>query len=189
MSGVKPEEKDFFKKGHEGHRLIQDHVAGIKKHEFLEHITEHFSIVEKVDFDKDCKFTMTIRGYEFIGFFDGKNPENKRFLEIKLSSTPWSLGKFKDSIQRKVYALAEPTYTKAVLITGSLEPVEWKTNKLKVFELGLTQKDRDEALDWINKGLDIFEAGDFNGGLDENGRCTDRFCPWGQACFFKHDRN
>ena len=187
MMKIQPEQYDYFTAGKEGHRIIQDHVAGIKKDPRLAFLTEVFPIVERRDFDPDCKFKMEIRGYDFIGFYDGKDPAYKRFLEIKLSSSPWTLGKFKDAIQRKIYALAEPTYTEAMLITGSLKPDEWIITKPKIMTVDLTKADRDEAMQWINEGIDIFENGDFNGGLDENGRCNlGRGCPWGDACHFKH---
>lgn len=186
MMGKKKPWVEAFRKGKEGHRIIQDHVAGIKKDPRIEYLTEVFPIVETCDFDPNCKFELRIRGYSFIGFLDLQDPANRRYGEIKLSSNPWSLGKYKDSIQRKIYAMAYPQYERGILITGTLNPDEWKHTKLKVMEMSLTEKDRQEAMEWINRGLDIFEEGDFNGGLDpETGRCADSRCPYGQNCHFR----
>lgn len=186
MMGKKKPWAIYFDQGKDGHRIIQDHVAGIKKDPRIDYLTETFPIVEKTAFDPDCKFEMRIRGYSFIGFLDLQDPEKRRFGEIKLSGTPWSLGKFRDAVQRKIYALAHPEYETGVLITGRLDPNEWATTKLKVMEMPLTAKDREEAMEWINAGIDVFEAGDFNGGLDpETGRCADSRCPYGQNCHFR----
>ena len=185
MMGIKVPENESMRLGKLNQRIIQEHVSGFKKDPRISYLTAEFSVVEKRDFDEDTKFTLNLFGYEIIGFFDGKSPEDKRSLEIKLSSSPWSMGKFKDSIQRKIYTLAEPNYTESTLITGSLHPEEWEQNKLKFFVIKNTEKDKEDALKWIKEGILIFENGDFNGGLDEEGRCTDPWCPWGNACHFK----
>lgn len=184
-----------MKAGGKYQRIIQRHVSNEERDSRIEYIEEFFPIVERKNFDPDCKFEIDVKGYKVIGYFDGKNPQEKKSLEIKLSGglegrapTPWTLGKFKKSIQRKIYVLAEPTYTKSVIITGSLDPDHWDKpfTKLKVREVDNTQKDMDEALEWLTKGIEVFENGDYNGGLDENGRCTlGRMCPWGDACHFK----
>ena len=176
---------EAFKLGKEGHRIIQDHIGGIKADPRLEYLTEKFSIVEKTDFDPATKFNIRVKGYSVIGYLDAHDPEGKKIGEIKLSSSPWSQGKYRESPQRKIYALAFPQYTKGILITGQKEPEKWATDHLKVRELDLTAKDREEALAWLTKGIEIFEEGDFNGGLDEEGRCTDNRCPYGNNCHFR----
>lgn len=186
MMGKKKPWIEAFKQGKDGHRIIQDHVAGIKKDPRIEYLTESFPIVETKDFDENCKFELRVNGYLIIGYLDLQDPDNHRYGEIKLSSNPWSLGKYKESPQRKIYSLAFPQYTKGILITGPLDPNTWATDKLRVLELSLTQKDRDEALEFIKKGIAIFESGDFNGGLDpETGRCIDSRCPYGKNCHFR----
>jgi len=193
--GIKVPHRDYFDKGKEGHRVIQDHVSGRKKDERIAWLTEEFPIVEKRDFDPDCKFDISIGGYSIIGFLDLQDPAKKRYGEIKLSGVPWSLGKYKDSIQRKIYSLAFPQYKTGMLITGPFDPNQWKQREvegekmsdLKVMEWPLTEQDRKEATEWIKKGLAIFEAGDFNGGLDpDTGRCIDRGCPYMENCHFKN---
>lgn len=199
---IKPEERWYFTEGKDGHRIIQDHIGGIKKDPRLAFLEERFSQVEERDFDEKMKFTLNIDGYKIIGFADAKDPlgSPKRIGEIKLSSTLWTIKKYQDSIQRKIYSLAFPDYPLSVLITGSRNPNEWcqwagipgesdplpKKNKFALFDVPNTEKDKKDAEKWIKEGLAIFEAGDFNGGLDENGRCISRDCPWGANCHFKN---
>lgn len=185
----------YFTAGTEGHRIIQDHVAGIKERLELAHIQKKYPIVETKKFDEKTKFTIYVEGYEFIGFYDGLNDQELDMLEIKLSSNPWSLQKFRDSIQRKIYGLSKPNYKTATLITGTLKPEEWNGNHKipmlrtnpSVMSLPFTDAERKEAQEWIVKGIRVFENGDFNGGLDENGRCTlGRMCNYGDNCHFKN---
>jgi hypothetical protein len=186
MLKVKQEDRSYFRAGHEGHKIIQDHVAGRKRDDRINYLVDTFPITEAVDFDTNCKFSIQVGGYEVIGYLDGDDPENKRFLEIKLSGSPWSMMKFQRAMQRKIYGLAKPNYTNSVLLTGSLDPNDWTRNKIKRYVVPITDKDREEAVAWIKSGIAIFENGDFNGGLDENGRCTDPGCPWGRNCHFKN---
>lgn len=183
MMGIKKPDYGYFKEGKEGHRIIQDHIGGIKPYSKIEYLTERFSIVEEKEFDPRCKFEIFIDGYSIIGFLDARDEKEKKIGEIKLSSSPWSQGKFRSSPQRKIYALAHPECERSILITGSRNPDEWDTNKLIIRELQITKKDREEAEEWIKKGLQIFENGDFTGGLDENGRCIDPRCPYGNNCY------
>lgn len=179
--GIPVPDYPFLKAGKKAHRIIQDHVAGIKKDDRLSHIDIEFPIVEKVDFDPECKFEMDLNGeYKLRGYIDGLDPDNKRFLEIKTSSTPWSMGKFKRAMQRKVYALALREYEEAYIITGSKDPTEWEKNPPKLYSMKLTKEDRDDARDWIIKGIEILNSGDFTGGLDEDGRC--------EGCFWNMPR-
>ena len=194
MMGIKKPYRDYFVKGTEDHRIIQNHVSGRKRDPRIDWLKERFAIVEKRDFDPDCKFEIKIRGYSIIGYLDLQDPEHHRYGEMKFSSHPWSLGKFQKSMQRKLYSLARPEYDKAVLITGPFDPNLWvqrevageMTSELKVMELPITKQDRIDAEEWVNKALDIFEAGDFTGGLDENGRCIDRGCPYMENCHFRN---
>lgn len=175
----------FLTEGKEAHRIIQGHVSGKKKDKRLAHIEIHFPIVEEKDFDERCKFSFNVtgkdEGYEIFGFIDGLDPDNKRFLEIKTSSTPWSMTKFRDAMQRKLYSLALLDYKEAYLITGKKDPEKWSNGDLpKVYSLKITKKDRDGAKAWIADAIARLEMGDFGGGLDDNGKCT--------GCFWNMDR-
>lgn len=185
----------YFTAGKEGHRIIQDHVSGIKLNPKLGHIQKKYPLVETKDFDEKMKFSLTIEDYEFIGFYDGLNDQELDMLEVKLSGNPWSLQKFKNSMQRKIYGLSKPKYKTATIITGGLKPEEWngdhpnemlRTNP-SVMSLPFTDAERKEAMEWIIAGIRVFENGDFSGGLDENGRCTlGKFCNYGKNCHFQN---
>lgn len=179
--GVPVPDYPFLKEGKEAHRIIQDHVSGKIKNEFLKHIEINFPVVEEKDFDERCKFTIPIGDkYLVSGFIDGIDIKNNRFLEIKTSSKPWSMTQFRDAMQRKIYALSNPKFKEAYIITGSKNPEIWEKEPPKMYSIPLTKKDRDEALDWIRGGILILESGKFTGGLDESGHCT--------GCFWNMDR-
>lgn len=190
MSGIKPEVTIYMTGGQLGHRLIQDHISGRKIIPGVE-IKPTFPIVEEKPFDERCKFSIKIGEYEIIGFKDGMNPEERSMAEIKLSGNPWSMLKFQKSPQRKIYALSDPKLLVAYLITGGIDPETWVKTEgkeykpLKTYKVQVTDKDRQDGTDWIMAGIKLFEIGDFTGGLDENDRCTDRWCSWGKNCQFK----
>jgi len=197
MMGLKPEEREYWKAGKAAHDIIQKHISGKELDARLAHIEDRFPIVEERDFDPRCKFDFSLDDwanptgftpsgeYNIIGFYDGLDPENKRFLEIKTSSSPWSVGKFKNSFQRKTYSLASPEFTESILITCRKDPELWELEKPKRFTVPITDLDRVEALGWIIAGIRIIESGDFTGGLDEDGRCTNPYCYYGCNCQFK----
>jgi len=194
MMGLQPEEREEWKQGKEAHAIIQAHVSGKKIDDRLSHIKYIFPIVEEKDFDERCKFEIPIKfgvndkvvnSYKVIGYFDGLDIENHRFLEIKASDPVWSLIKFQNSIQRKLYAFANAQITEAVLITCSKYPDRWSQEPPKVFSVPLTPQDKSEAVKWLLGGIQIIESGKFDGGLDENGICRDKFCYFGNNCSFK----
>ena len=177
----------YMTDGQAGHNIIQGHVSKKNPDPRIKYIKDYFPIVEEKRFDERCKFSFEIEGYEMIGFFDGLNNEKKTDLEIKLTATtPWNLMRFQNSLQRKIYKMARPDLVKSVLITGSTNPELWKTQKLKRFEVSATPQDAIDAKAWILAGIKVLEDGDYNGGLDEDGRCNLFRCPWGNKCHFKN---
>lgn len=184
MMGLKPEDKWYYHEGKEAHRIIQDHVSGIKLDPRLSHIQKKFPIVEKVDFDPYCKFEFEVEGIKVIGFHDGRDKDYTKFLEIKSSSTPWSLGKFQKSMQRKLYGLANKNFKESYLITCKRKPEEWDDTKPKLFKVPVTNEDRKEATEWIIEALERIKAGQLAGGL-EDGKCNDSWCYYGKNCQFK----
>jgi len=182
--GYEQPDNIYFQEGKICHRIIQDHVARIKTDKALKHILVHFPIVEVVDFDPQCKFSFKVGDHIFRGFYDGLDWKNKRFLEIKSSSTLWTVGKFQQAIQRKIYALANPILEEAYLITCSRKPSDWTTQLPKVFKVPLTNQDREEALTWIKDSIKMIEAGEFTSDLVD-GKCVDPRCYWGANCQFK----
>lgn len=185
MMGIPQPDRVWFKEGRKAHRIIQDHISGKKPHEHLKHIDLTVPVVEETDFDIRCKFSFTIAGYLIRGYYDGLDLENNRFIEIKTSSSGnWSIGKFQKAPQRKIYGLSNDRFKESVLITGHRKPVKWKSNKLKVYIVPVTEEDREEARQWIEQGIKILESGDFTSDLVD-GKCTDPYCYWGENCQFK----
>lgn len=183
--GLKPEDRPYFKRGRAAHRIIQDHVSGVRLDDRLAHINYKFPIVETVDFDPKCKIFVPVdKNYAVRGYVDGHDPVNRRFLEIKTGV--WSIGKYQNSFQRKIYSLGLPSYTESIMVTGEWDPNAWKMAPPKVYIVPSTPKDRQEAMDWIIGGINIIEKGDFSGGLDAGGVCTNPYCYYGVNCHFKH---
>lgn len=187
--GIPVPDYDFLKEGTEAHRLIQDHVSGKTKHKSLSHIEINFPIVEEISDEKDpgywnakekCKFSRLVGDkYEIYGYVDGLDVKNKRFLEIKSSSSPWSMVKFRDAMQRKLYAWALSDYQEAYLITGKKDPALWEKEPPKLYSMKITKQDIQEAKEWIEEGIMILESGNFKKGLDEEGFCEG--CFWNMA--------
>lgn len=195
ISGVEQPTNEHMTAGKIGHGIIQRHVSGVEIREDLSHIKFTFPIVEKTDFDPDCKFEVLFEGHTIFGFVDGLDPKNKRTLEIKLSYNPWSLQKFKDSPQRKIYGWAlnawnmttcgiTGNYEEAILITGDTNPDQWKYRQIKVARVPFTKQDYREAEEYITKSFDIIKSGDFLTDLVD-GKCVDPRCYWGERCMYK----
>ena len=189
MYGLKSEDKAIYHEGKLAHDTIQGHVSGKRPHPDLVHIEYTFPIVEEVDFDRRCKFEFPVlhrdNNYNMIGFFDGLDKANGRYLEIKSSSSPWSLQKFQSLIQRKIYALSDPLLKEAICISATRDIEAWKMSPPKVFVVPVTEQDRKDAMKWILEGIKVLESGKYDGGLDENGKCVDRWCYFGVNCQFK----
>lgn len=200
MMGYKPEDKWYYHAGKEAHDIVQRHVSGVEKHPHLKHIKEVFPIVETRDFDPACMFEFNFnkalekneltptdleQEYHVIGFYDGRDNLYTKFLEIKSSSNPWSLMKFQKSFQRKIYVLSNENIKNCYLITGQKEPEKWKKDPPKTYSVPATKKDKIDALAYIYDAVRVIQSGEFKGGLDENGKCTDPYCYFGCNCQFK----
>jgi len=184
MMGLVPEERLEWNEGKEGHKVVQLHLCGKKTDKRLSHIKYSFPIVEEKDFDERCKFEFQINNYQFIGYYDGLNRKDKRVVEIKLSSNPWSLMQFQNLIQRKIFSLAN-VWKETICITGYRDMKLWKDNPLKYFTVPTTKKDEQDAANWILSGIEVLESGNFKGGLNEFGKCTDPRCYFGANCNFR----
>lgn len=185
MEKIKQPANPIFETGHRLHRIMQDYLCGDTHVETLSHITHRFPIVEKVDRDPETKFTIPINeNYNVIGYLDGINYFNHTYLEIKTGEKMWPITRFIKSPQRKIYALAHPELTHGILVTAISDDSQWSTQPPKVYEVELTQKDRDEAMEWIMGGIKIVDEGKFDGGLGPDGKCIGYMCNWGKACKF-----
>lgn len=127
----------------------------------------------------------SISKYWVHGYIDADNPEEKKFGEIKSAGTMWSIGDFVRSNQRRVYAWVKEDYKWMIGITAIKYDDKWSETPPKSYPIPLTQKDREQALKWIWDAVALIEKGSFKGGLDENGKCTLKFCNYGDNCAFK----
>lgn len=195
MGAVVPE-NIYLKEGKAGEIIITGHLSGKKADKRIEYLDLSFPIVEEKQFDDRLRFkkTITVDGIEYLiqGFADGLNPKVSTRLEVKLSSTPWSLGRFEKSYQRKMYIwLDNGKYKTDYLITGLRDPNTWATQKLQVSRIQTTPKDGQDAFEWVMKGIErlknakeIMASGDKSTGLVD-GRCISPFCLYGVNCQFK----
>ncbi len=184
-------DNEFFKRGREVHKIIQGHISNKKPNEILLQIKElqnigSFPIVEERNFDPRCKVIISINEkYEVIMLYDALDPDNLRFGEIKAWGKMWTVGQFQSSMQRKMYVLGKPTFTKALLITALPDPKQWLEENPRVFTIPATEQDKKDAEKYIEDAIKVIEGGVFKGGLDENGKCTNRFCYFKENCQFK----
>lgn len=185
--GLKVLDNEYFRRGKEAHKIIQEHVSGKVLCKDLGHIEYKFPIVETVDFDPNCKVEFPIDDkYKMIGFFDGINYETGQTLEIKTSDKPWSIGKFNELMQRRVYSYALNGKVKEnILIWAHFDPKKWPINPPKKFSIQVIPEDSVKLMEWIKGAIKIIESGDFKGGLDLDGVCRDKFCLYGSNCQFK----
>lgn len=196
--GVQVPDYGYFAEGKNCHRIIQDHVSGIKEDERLAHIPLKFELVEEIDRDPKMEFSFDIadmaekvlgfrpqlsKRYVFHGFRDGLKEDYSAMLEIKSSSTLWSVGQFLKALQRKCYGL-DDRLKEAYLITCPRTPETWNKTNTKYFKIPFTHKDQVDAIEWILAGVGVLEQGDFTGGL-EDGVCTMPRCSYGHNCQFK----
>ncbi len=189
--GAEVPDNEFFKRGRETHTLIQKHLSQKELNETLLKHKEFinigkFPIVEERKFDPRCKVVIKINEkYEVVMYYDALDPEHLRFGEIKAWGEMWTVGKFQSSKQRKIYVLGNPTFKEAVCITAVPFPDKWEEEVPKVFNIPSTEQDKKDAEKYIEESIKVIEGGVFKGGLDENGKCTNRFCYYKENCQFK----
>jgi hypothetical protein len=200
ISGVEQPESHYLVEGRNAHRIMQDHVSGKQFHKGFAHIKHEFNVVEDVDFDPKCKFSVFVdsefnrvdieeeAAHEIYGYIDGLNSliehNPTKMLEGKFSSSPWSASKYKKDAQRKIYGWAVPSLQEAILITGKRRPEEWDTHKIKTAKVVFTEQDHREAVEYMKFAVDKIQSGDLLSDLVD-GRCTDPRCYWGENCMYK----
>jgi hypothetical protein len=156
LSGLKTFSTTFFEEGKEIHRIISDSVSGKTPHPLLKDIP-NFPIVEKVDFDPAIKFEFDVNDkYYMIGFVDGLTNEKDQILEIK-SGKSWSAGDFNRLMQWRIYAMGIPTAKKVWLVNTPRDEKIWMPETIKIYNADITPKHKEEAMNFINKGIAIIE--------------------------------
>jgi hypothetical protein len=171
MMGLPKKEFEFLKEGRAVQNVLLPHMAGVKLDHRLtkrEKADSRFKLpkvelYEKVDFDPDVKRYFDVNDkYSFIVFTDGLNLTDKFRVEVKSSSSAWTLGKVRELVQRKIQGIAFPETDHSYLVSAArdLNLPGWEFS-IKSFPAGDTDKDREEAWKWIMDGVKILEKGDF----------------------------
>lgn len=195
INKVQYPETESMRLGKELHRQVQEHFLGKRIIEELSDFEYKFPIVEEKDFDERCRFFLKIDAdFSVQGFVDGKNPSIKDILEMKfVREKLWGVSDFNNTYQKKLIALCMPEYKRLVGFTAVMPQQKpdssfdfsiWKVNKPKTYPIEFTQQDRDEAMVWLKKAVQIIVEGNFDGGLVD-GVCVNRFCTYGKFCMFK----
>lgn len=154
----------YFHTGREGHQIIQKHISNAKKDPRLTELLKglKFPAVEMRDFDPNMKFSIKFGNDEFIGFLDARNDQLKIYSDIKISTTLWTLKKFMDLMQRKVYQLAYPGYSfLGITATPDLESVY-------TVPIPNRPKDAEVAREWIVAGIKAINESKFEANPDAN---------------------
>lgn len=155
--GLKTFSSPAMEEGKIAHQVIQKHCSGVIPLPILRNIPS-FSIVEEKEWDERLKIKFDINEkYGFHGWVDGLEPSRKDFLEIKSSGTPWTLSRFANLAQWKCYALGLPDYKKIFLVNVPRTADLWNDSTIKIFNKDITDIDKQQAWDFINKGISILE--------------------------------
>ena len=162
--GLETVEHGYMTQGKENHKIIQAHLIGAKRDPRLERLNGlKFTTVETTEKDKKTLFTRALdKKYSIKTYMDGFN--KTQFLEIKTGNPPMPFSKFVRSYQRKLNAFIAPQFKEAVLISATRD-----LKKITVYPCPLTEKDRQEALEWVKKGIHIIE--NIKQFRKEEGRC------------------
>lgn len=164
-----------MREGSQAHRIIQRHISNVEKDARLEAIKLFFPTVETKDFDPATHFIKRINEeYSIHGYMDGLDLEKGVGLEIKTSSTPWGITRFYNLMQWRIAAYAQEWLREMWFISC--------TRDLKnpiAFKLGVTEKHRKEAEEWIMKGISIIENAEFEyKGVGKSRYCNYENCPF-----------
>jgi hypothetical protein len=167
--GIEQPVNEYMEAGKIAHKIVTDHVCGIKK-------DSRVTIdLEFTNPEYKC-FTDYRDNYSLYGFCDAVNFKSKAIMEYKTSTKPWSQQRFDDLIQIPFYGLAT-NFRKVFMVTSTAE-----LTNFKVFYKEITDADIQKAKDFIEKGISIIEKGDFKSDLVD-GHC-DGSCIYGQNCYF-----
>lgn len=143
--------------GKTAHTIFQKHLSGKEAHPLLKDLDlPSVPLVEEVEKDERLKVEMPISDdYSFHGYMDGRNDEDGFGLELKFGSA-WSVGKFNKLPQWKLYSMASGLKT-FYLINAPLNPETWNRHNVLVFRGELTERHKEDAKKFLEKGIDIIE--------------------------------
>jgi len=167
--GIEQPVNEYMEAGKVAHKIVTDHVCGIKKDPRVT-LDLQFTNAEY-----KC-FTDYRDNYSLYGFCDAVSFKSKSIMEYKTSSKPWSQQRFDDLIQIPYYSLAT-NFRKIFMVTSTAQ-----LENFKVFYKEINEADIQKAKDFIEQGIAIIEKGDFRSDLID-GKC-DGSCNYGPKCYF-----
>ena len=172
LMGCKVEENEWMRQGKANHKIIADHILKKKIDERLKGIDLDFQEAEFKCF-RDLDFTDK---YALFAYIDMISWKSKSLLEIKTSTKPWSMSKFNDLNQWRLYAYMT-NFKHCWFLTSDHE-----LKGIKKFYIEATDNDYKIAEDMVKKSIDIIENQDLKQDL-VNGKC-DGWCSFGKNCYF-----
>ena len=195
MMGLPKKEFKYLQEGKDVHNVLLPHMAGVKLDPRItkrEKADSRFKLpplelYEKVDFDPDVKRYFDVDDkYSFIVFTDGLNLTEKYRVEVKSSSSAWTLGMVRKLVQRKIQGIAFPETDRSYLVSSArnlnLPGWEFSINSVPAKD---TEEEKEEAWKWIMEGVKILEKGDFEPDKDElefiespYNKCWYEGCKW-----------
>jgi len=131
ISGIKQPESIYLTEGKIAHGIAQRHVSGVEAHPALEHIALTFAVVEKRDFDPDCKFLvpvgqdLALLNVEDFCTCDFPNEKDGQCRKCGKEIPPYVILGFIDGLDKKVSD--EPTVMLECKFSGS----PWSLGKYK----------------------------------------------------------
>lgn len=167
--GIEQPVNEYMEAGKIAHKIVTDHVCGIKKDPRVM-IDLEFTNPEYKCF-KDYR-----DNYALYGFCDAVSFKSKSIMEYKTSTKPWSQQRFDDLIQIPFYSLVTE-FRKIFMVTSTSDLINFK-----VFYKEVVDKEIQKAKDFIEQGIAIIEKGDFTSDL-VGGKC-DGSCNYRINCHF-----
>lgn len=169
---LKPPETEAMLKGRDLHKIIQDHLLGVKKDDRLSSLDWNFQKAE-VHVKKDMG--------EFLwhGYLDCCSYASKVFCEIKTGKNPWNQSRFSSSPQPAYYAYVSGLH-KTLFITCDFE-----LGQLKTFYKEFSEEDLQKAKEWAEGAQRIIIEGRLKEDLTErDGKfyCENPACPYKENC-------
>lgn len=187
--GLKTKHLAVFDEGHAVEKVILEHISGknldprisARQEKDPKFRLPEFDTVQEKDFDDRLGILVHLRDdYYLHGWPDMKDDSLHRLGDVKASGTPWSASQVRESMQWKCYGLGYPSAKEVYYVNAArdLNQEGWE-NTIKVLYTTLSDKNREEAREWIEGGLKVIESGDFK--LEKNtgfNKCLYIGCIW-----------
>lgn len=175
--GLERFEHAYYDEGRAVHRVIQEHVSGTRLNPLLEHLPL-FDTVETEDFDPKTYFEFEHNGFIVHGYLDGYDSERHELLEIKSSSQPWTLSKFADLVQWRIYALAKVQAKKAWFVSVPRDMQLWNVHTIKIYNSPISFQDKQKAVEFIDLAIDRVKNIKDAIAAETTQKCSFKQCPY-----------